>query len=67
MNYKFQAGDLVRIKPGQGHYSGSLVLVIDRCCARYTMDELYTLMLPGGERVDASPNSLAKVSESNEL
>ena len=67
MNYKFQAGDLVRIKPGLGHYSGSLVLVIDRCCARYTMDELYTLMLPGGERVDASPNSLAKVSESNEL
>ncbi len=62
MNYKFQVGDLVRIKPGLPE-SGSIVLVIGRRHTPFQMDEVYTLLLNGGERVDSFPNRLRKVNK----
>ena len=57
MNYKFKVGELVKV-------NGSLALVIGRCREfGFADDELYTLLLSDGERVEAISHSLTKVGE----
>jgi hypothetical protein len=62
MNFKFQVGELVKV-------NDSLALVIGRRAVRRAAygerceGELYTLLLPGGERVSAIPHSLTKVNK----
>ncbi len=62
MNYKFQVGELVKV-------NRSLALVIGRrpvpraAYGERCEGELYTLLLPGGERVSAISHSLTKVGE----
>ena len=59
MKYKFKVGELVKV-------NGSLALIIGRrqCAAQGHGDtELYTLLLPGGERVSAISHSLTKVNK----
>ena len=65
MKFKFKVGELVKV-------NGSLALVIGRRPVPRDAygdgdTELYTLLLPDGERVSAIPRSLTKVSENNEV
>lgn len=63
MNYKFQVGDLVRVKHSHPALSGSLALVIGRGHTPFQMDEFYTVLFSDGESVDAIPHYLRKVNK----
>ena len=63
MNYKFQVGDLVRVRPDGG--TGYLGLVTDR---PHRQDELFWYkILVQGYTVHCPEHELTKVSENNEL